>query len=461
MLVSWPRMSCTALSNGYYLFFLAVPVGIIAASHLVHRACTRPETSRRSVGGLRAGGPWSSLLRLRRSIAAYLRVKQAQGFTRTRERDGPRTRRRPAAVSARGAQPTAVLAGGCPAAHLKCELFPGLTLRCPGGVRAGAGWRRPAGAPLRVWSPLVACRSGAGPASRLRLRTRVHGPIRLAAGRALAWTGLRVPARLAMIVYLGARRAGRCWGCLGCSRTLAAGVAPSSLHRAACRRWLSPRGCPARRTRRHPLPTCAMSGRVPVATGNSPAGPMLELPVGDFARRLADLAGDPGSRQPDRQRLQWVRDGLCRVCSGGPPSGEIRTTPASCCARRARSACGICSLHHPRVTATRQLRGTAIAAPWRQTVDHVERVVDVRHDGGRAVLRPTAFAPSSRSVDPTAVAGGLRPRGVPQRRRPPAAPSTATSASRWLTGAATARRRVARRCAAATTQRADQLRTAR
>ena len=128
----------TALSNGYYLFFLAVPVVIVAGWHLAIRTFRR--SGGRTVAGHLALAALAIVLALAPVIRVYLRVRETHGFARTRE-DIIHYSARPAAYGS-VASTVKVWHGWLPEGAVEAALFPGLTLSLLAALGVYTGWRR-------------------------------------------------------------------------------------------------------------------------------------------------------------------------------------------------------------------------------------------------------------------------------------------------------------------------------
>jgi hypothetical protein len=187
----------TALSNGYYLFFLAMPAVIVAAWHLLDRI-RRRERVRRAATALAIAGAVIGLA-LAPVAAAYLRVHEARGFVRTRA-DAAHYAASPSDY-ATVPPATSLWAGTLPVGRPERELFPGLTLAVLAVVGLSA-CRRHSAARVYALVTIVAVAMTFGPEPDLGLVHLTTGPydwFRLLPGA----DGLRVPARFAMVAYLG------------------------------------------------------------------------------------------------------------------------------------------------------------------------------------------------------------------------------------------------------------------
>ncbi len=372
-----------ALSNGYFLFFLSVPVGIIVASHIVHRVSTRPSVAQ-VVGGLSVAA-LVILIALAPVIAAYQRVKHDQGFARTRSEMAMYSATPRSFVSASGAQP--LWSSWLPSGGPEIDLFPGLTLAALAAFGLVRSWRRPA---VRLYGliGLVACVLALGPRPDVGFGRVSTGPYAWLLAVVPGMEGLRVPARLSMIFYLALTVLagfGVAWALsrFGRRRAVVAIVLVSAMAVAEGRSSLptTPIFNPAERSLYEWL-------------GKQPAGPMLELPVGDF--RDASLYLWATRLHSNRivngySGAGWALQGLL----GGAPSAEI---PQAGELLRAARALGLrYVVVHPERYGDTEFAARQIAALARET-SHVERVAEL--GAVVLVLRPTAPAPPSRPPDP-------------------------------------------------------------
>ncbi len=223
----------TALSNGYFLYFYAVPVIVVAASHLVQliimRRSADPSPARpwRRVMAELAIAAVSILLILAPVAAAYLRVRHTYGFHRSIDEM--------VNFSARAGDyltipPTLWIWSG----HLRegaaeRTLFPGLTVVLLAAVAATTwlpfGWPRSLESQFRrAWHVatytlvlVLACDLSFGPGGSALYRWCL--------GVVPGFDGLRVPARFVVVVALALAvlaSAGAAWLCAHLHRRAAA-----------------------------------------------------------------------------------------------------------------------------------------------------------------------------------------------------------------------------------------------
>jgi hypothetical protein len=194
------------LSNGYFLFFLAVPVTIVAIVEMVrHRERWRAHALHLAVAAVAIG------LLIAPVASAYLRVKREQGLTRTRG-DAVQFGATPGDyLKVSGQLP--LWSGVLPIGASEKELFPGLTvvvlslavlLRARPRREAPKGLVPPgAGVPLYVAIGLAGFVLSLGPEPALSGGIRfTTGPYDWLAVVVPGMDGLRVPARFAVVVYL-------------------------------------------------------------------------------------------------------------------------------------------------------------------------------------------------------------------------------------------------------------------
>jgi hypothetical protein len=276
-----------AFSNGYFLYFTAVPVTVVA----LHGLWRRRDAATRLVPRLTA-----AVLAILAGLApvawAYLRVRREQGLKRL---PGDMLLYSPpleayAHVSAR----VRVWAGLLPAGPHEQELFPGLLIALLALVAVWLAARREAResdpsqihAHLRTWARLylfvlvLALVLSLGPRPKaFGLQVPFQGPYAWLTASIPGMNGLRVPARLATVVYLALA----VLGAIG----FAALTAPLG---SRSRRWAmllaaiviacEGYGGPLRL---EAFPTRDMAVDRPAYEWlrSQPRGPMLELPVGD------------------------------------------------------------------------------------------------------------------------------------------------------------------------------------
>jgi len=313
------------LSNGYFLFFLAVPVTIVAIVELLrHRDRLRTHAIHLAAAAITIG------LAIAPVAATYLRVKHEQGLSRTRG-DAVRFGATPADYVRVSSQPR-LWSQVLPVGAGEKELFPGLTVivlalcvLVPAVRRDGAhSALAPAGVavPLYAGIAVVAFVLSMGPepvfGAGLRLPT---GPYDWLAAIVPGLDGLRVPARFATVVYLalavlaaygaarlldrvsGAAVRMTLLGLLGAATIAEGYMGPLPLER---------------------VPSADMGGDRAAYEwlATQPPGPMLELPLGD---------PDPAVRYQFRTLIHGNRivNGYSGYGSAlqdflrGPPSTEI------------------------------------------------------------------------------------------------------------------------------------------
>ena len=376
----------TALSNGYYLFFLAVPVVIIAGWHLATRALRR-EAVIRTAGDLTLAAV-VILVALTPVLSAYLRVRDTHGFSRTR---GEMVMYSATPADYASIAPTLRLWNGwLPHGEVETQLFPGLTLVLLAVLGGCAGWRRHE-VRLYLVVTLTAVVLALGPQPDIGFLHLPTGPY-----EALLWVpglnGLRVPARLAMVVYLGLAAlagAGAAWLLARMSPKpavavllLASGIAIGE-------------GLPDLGMVRFPTPGMQDERTAYEWLRSQPHGPMLELPVGGTRESTRYLSGTltHGNRIVNGYSgYGWALEDLF----GGPVSGELVNAGELL---RAARAVGVRYLlvHRPLYGD----QGFAAELPYTLGQDH-EQVADIHHFGTTAllVLRPAAPTMSSRPSDP-------------------------------------------------------------
>jgi hypothetical protein len=374
----------TALSNGYFLFFLAVPVAIVAGWHLVDRVRRRDRPAHLAASLGAAGLVLAAALAP--VAAAYLRVRDTQGLTRTRS-DVLSYSATPASY---GAASTSLRfwGGRLPEGRAERQLFPGLTLAGLALIGLSIGWRR---TDVRLYAAIAAAAFALslGPEPDLGVVRASSGPYDW-----LSWlpgvSGLRVPARLAMIVYLAlaalaavgaaallTRRSGRAAGSL---------VALLSL-------GIVVEGLPALQTTA--VAPVLEQRRAPYAwLRGQPRGPMLELPVGGTRESVLYLAGTLVHGNPIVNGYSGYGSSL-EDFFGGPPS--LEPEHAGELLRAARAVGVRYLLVHASLYPDREFAAGLLRA-LRERAEHVEAV----HTEGTTsalVLRPLARPPSA-PLDP-------------------------------------------------------------
>jgi hypothetical protein len=287
------------LSNGYFLFFLAVPVAIVASVELWrHRDRLTVHAIHMTVAALAIGALIAPV------ASAYLRVKREQGLSRTRS-DAVQFGARPADYLTVSHQPR-LWSRVLPIGGGERDLFPGLVVIVLAlgalvprtGRRDGAGTRaalgilpartEPAGIlPARVGVPLYAAIAvvafvlSMGPEPAFSTAVRLPtGPYDWLAAIVPGLDGLRVPARFAVVVYVALA----VLAAYGASRLFDRLRAPSV--RGALVLVLGAAVVAEGYIGTLPLeriPSAQMAGdRVAYEwLATQPPGPMLELPLGD------------------------------------------------------------------------------------------------------------------------------------------------------------------------------------
>lgn len=376
----------TALSNGYYLFFLAVPVVIIAGWHLASRAYRRDHAVR--TAALLAAAALAIGVALAPVLIPYLRVREAQGFTRTRGE-----------MVVYSATPGAYgsIASGLrfwktwlPVGAPEAELFPGATLALLAAVGVATGWRREH---VRLYAAIAAAAFvlTLGPRPDFGFGRLSTGPYDLLL-QVPGLNGLRVPTRLAMIVYLALAvlaAVGAAW-LLARLRPRAALALLAVVSTTAAVEGLS-------NVNGVRFPTYGMRDERSAYEWlrTQPPGPMLELPVGRTREATRYLTGTliHGNRIVNGYSgYGWALQELF----AGPVGSEVGN--ASELLRAAR-AIGLRYLlvHRP------LYRDDAFAAELTQalSVDR-EQVERVQHMGTTSVfvLRPVARPQVHRPADP-------------------------------------------------------------
>jgi F5/8 type C domain len=386
----------TALSNGYYLFFLAVPVVIVALWHLAKR--THPGGGfLRTVGHL-ALAACAIGVALAPVIGAYLRVRDTQGFHRTRD-EMIHYSATPAAYGSVSSS-LRVWRGRLPAGTAEAELFPGLTLALLAALGLAAGGRH---TDVRTYAAVVLAVFvlTMGPRPDFGFWQWPSGPYDWLL-RLPGWNGLRVPARFAMVGYLGL------------SVLAAFGLVEIS-------KWLRPRvylgllvltsftavaeGLPVLRAERFPTSGMRDEWAAYEWLRSQPPGPMLEFPVGGTMEGTRYLVGT----LIHRNRIvngysghDWKLEDLF----DGPVSVELQYAGELL---RAARAVGLRYLLVHRLLYSDQ----AFAANLEYTLgENREQVAEVRHFGATAVivLRPAVAKRSSEQLGdpPLSLAGCAR-----------------------------------------------------
>jgi hypothetical protein len=318
--------------------------------------------------------------------AAYLRARDTQGLTRSRS-DALSYSATPASYGA--ASTSLRLWGGrLPEGRAERQLFPGLALAGLALVGLTIGWR---GADVRLYAAIAAAAFvlSLGPEPDLGVVRASSGPYDW-----LAWlpgvSGLRVPARFAMIVYLAlaalaaigaaallARLPGRAAGTL---------VALLSL-------GIVVEGLPALQTTA--VAEVLEQRQAPYAwLRGQPRGPMLELPVGGTRESVLYLAGTLVHGNSIVNGYSGYGSGL-EDFFGGPPG--LEPEHAGELLRAARAVGLRYLLVHARLYADRDF-ATRLLRALRERSEHVEAV----HTEGTTsvlVLRPLPRPPTA-PLDP-------------------------------------------------------------
>lgn len=272
----------TSLSNGYYLFFLAVPVAIVAGWHLAARI--RQGRGFREATGHLALAALAIVVSLAPVIRVYLRVHEARGFSRTVDEMAHYS----ATMASYGsvAPSVRVWKGVLPLGRVERELFPGLTLGLLAAVGLAAGRRHPA-AQIYTAVALTAFVLTLGPRPDFLFGPFPTGPydwLLLLPGL----NGLRVPARVAMVGYLGlCVMAAVGMASITCRSSRRLSVAVLVLASVAA----VAEGLPAVRDERFPSDRMSDDRVAYEWLASQPRGPMLELPVGGTGESTRYLVG--------------------------------------------------------------------------------------------------------------------------------------------------------------------------
>lgn len=278
------------LSNGYFLFFTAIPAAVIAADGLWR---ARGDLTRR-VAGLGVAA-LVVLLAIAPVALAYMRVKREQGFTRTL-----------ADIVTYSATPEAYVhvsprswlwSGVLPAGREELQLFPGMLVALLTGAAVVAAWRL-RGRPEDTRASLTAAHRhdvwlyvgivalmllfSLGPQpSILGARLPFSGPYAWLRAVVPGLDGLRVPARMATVVSLGLSvlaAFGFAALCRRADRASTRGVLATAMLIALVEGHGGLQPIAA-------FPTRDMAREAAAYTwlASQPPGPMIELPVGDAA----------------------------------------------------------------------------------------------------------------------------------------------------------------------------------
>jgi hypothetical protein len=301
----------TGLSNGYYLFFLCVPVAIVTAWHLAERL-RRKQPVAPMLAGL-AAVALAVVVVLTPVVAAYLRVKDAHGFARTR---GEMVIYSATPGDYATAGPNSMRWGGLVGlGEPERQLFPGLVLLLVAGLGIATARRQP-GAILYSIVAAAALVLSFGPEPDLGVMRFDRGPYDLLL--ALPGVGgLRVPARLAMIVYVGLgvlAAYGLAWAGRHTHRRGAAVAA------AVLTVVVLVEGCPR-------VPLVPTTRALSLAEGayrwlsTQPEGAVLELPAGSSRVTVHYMAGTLIHRHPIVNGYSGYGSALQDLFAG-PPSLE-------------------------------------------------------------------------------------------------------------------------------------------
>ena len=218
-----------ALSNGYFLFFLAVPVAMVAVVELIrHRAQLRMHVVRLALAAIAIGVVLAPV------AASYLRVKHEQGLARTRG-DAVQFGASPADYAHVSGQQW-LWPRILPIGTLEKELFPGLTVvilalcvlvppRKNSGVQPTPASASGSTIALYAAIGLVALLLSMGPEPALSADLRLPtGPWAWLAAIVPGFDGLRVPSRFAVVVYVALAAL----AAIGASRVLARLASPTA-----------------------------------------------------------------------------------------------------------------------------------------------------------------------------------------------------------------------------------------
>ncbi len=405
------------LSNGYFLFFLAVPVAIVSGWHLVVRLGTRDRVGR-TIGELAIAALAIGLV-MAPVVSAYLRVRATQGFTRSRG-EMVLYAATPAAYGT-VASTARLWKDHLPIGKPETELFPGFTLVVLAACGLAAARRR-ADAGLYAAVAAAAFVLTLGPEPDFGAWRWTTGPYDWLLSLP-GLSGLRVPARFAMVVYLGLA-------------ALAAFGAASLLRRAprpvalalttAATVAIVAEGLPAVGAIRFPTPDMSVERAAYEWLRDQSRGPMLELPVG-------------GTREAVRYLTRTLVHGN-RIVNGysgyggalqdffaGPPSVEQGQTAELL--RAARIVGLRYVLVHQHLYGDRMFAADLVRT-IRDDREQVERVEDFGTTSV-AVLRPARTA-ISRPADPVLPLDGCRVEASHNQETAPRAIDGDT-ATRWLT----------------------------
>jgi hypothetical protein len=317
-----------ALSNGYYLFFLAAAVGVFCAIELVSRVRHRAPVLRQIVSLVLAATV--VMVCLVPVLTPYLRVRAQLGLKRTRPE-----------IIAYAAQPWDYLTvtslartwrNVLPVGRPERELFPGLTLLLLAAAATPALIRRDRTAWTLGAVALVGAVLSLGPEPGSGSWRAPTGPYDWLMVMVPGMDGLRVPARCAIVVYVGlcglaAIGAAALLGPAGSRRAWAV-LAVASLAIA-----FEGSAAPVP-FERFPLPGMRADRAAYEWVKTQPAAAMLELPVGGTAEQTRYLYGT-------RTHGNRIVNGYSGYGSalqdffGGPPTVEAAQIPDALAAARA------------------------------------------------------------------------------------------------------------------------------
>jgi len=273
-----------ALTNGYFLFFLAVPAALVTVVELFrHRARWRTHVVHLTFAAIAIG------IVLAPVAASYLRVKHEQGLARTRG-DAVQFGARPGDYARVSGQPwlwSRLLPIGTPEKELfpgltvivlaLCVLIPRTTLR-----KDPEGQRTPASSFVVLYASiaLVAFVLSMGPEPALSADVHVaSGPWAWLSAIVPGFDGLRVPARFAVVVYVALAALAS----IGAARLLARLASPTArlaIVAALALAIVAEGYAGSLALERVPSAEMAVDRAVYEWLATQPHGPMLELPMG-------------------------------------------------------------------------------------------------------------------------------------------------------------------------------------
>ncbi len=272
----------TALSNGYYLFFLAVPVAIVSLWHIAVAIAQRGPFLRYA-RDLTLSAVVVALA-LAPVVLVYLRVRATQGFSRT-VAEMSRYSATPGAYGSISSN-LRVWRDILPVGGGETELFPGALLTLLACAGLAAGWRtRTIGIYGTV--AVVAFVLTLGPRPDFGFGRLETGPYDWLLLLLPGLDGLRVPARFAMVGFLGLSvlaAFGAAW-LTPSRRVVARGVFALASAAAVAE------GIPITRPERFPVNGMRDEQAAYQWLRSEPRGPMLVLPVGWTAEGTRYLIG--------------------------------------------------------------------------------------------------------------------------------------------------------------------------